>query len=261
MSRVGRLATCFVLSGVIVLSAGVASAQYSSKSRFGGEWRRANRKAEESRFFDWTRFTFEARFGPYWPAIDDEFEGSATPYADAFNPKPQFYFGAEVDWLFFRIPYLGVVGPGLGWGYTSVSTKARVTGTEEESGQDTSLWIMPMYLSAVLRADVLMREVNIPLVPYIKFGLGYGLWGSSSGQDTSVRDGLAGRGASLGTHLALGGMFSLSWLDSSGSESLRDATGLRSIYAFGEWMRSDLGGGSQMRIGTTTAIFGLAAQR
>ncbi|EYF03119.1 MXAN_2562 family outer membrane beta-barrel protein [Chondromyces apiculatus] len=253
-----RLAASGLLVGAALLLTGTASAQ---KSRFGGEWRRSNRVESDDAFFSYSRFAFEARFGLYSPHIDDEFEGAATPYADVFNTNPQFYVGLEIDWLPFRIPYLGVLGPTVGWGYTWASAVAQIAGGGGPSSQDTSLWIMPMHASAVLRVDALMREVDIPIVPYAKFGFGWGLWSASSGDSSASFDGVVGRGTSLGTHLALGGMFSLNWLDSGGSHALEDATGLRAIYLFGEWMRTDLGGGSQMNIGTSTGVFGLAAQR
>ena len=262
MSRRARLALSAVLAAATLLAAGSAAAQ-TGLGRYGSnDWRRANRPTEDAdRLFSPGRFAFEVRFGPYTPQIDDEFDGAATPYEDVFNPNPQFYVGLEIDWLPIRIPYLGVVGPGVGWGYTSASAKAKISGEDTESGQDTSLWIMPMYLSAVLRVDVLQREVNIPIVPYAKLGVGWGLWSASSGEDTAQVGDVTARGSSLGAHLALGGMLSLTWLDPRSTGNLRDSTGLSAIYLFGEWMNASLGGGSQMRVGTSTWVLGLAAQR
>lgn len=265
-----RLAAGALLGAALLLAAGTASAQ-RPVGAVGSDWRRANRADDEDRFFNPGRFAFEARFGPYYPRIDDEFDGAATPYATVFNENPQFYFGFEIDWLPFRIPYVGVVGPGVGWGYTWASTKAKLSDQPDvESGQDTSLWIMPLHLSAVLRVDALMRETGIPIVPYGKLGLGWGLWSTGRGEETSQVDGgdpttgaddVLGRGSSLGLHVALGGMLSLTWLDPRSSGSLRDSTGLSSVYLFGEWMNMALGGGSQMRVGTSTWVLGLAAQR
>jgi hypothetical protein len=76
-------------------------------------------------------------------------------------------------------------------------------------------------------------------------------------------DNTLGRGTSYGIHMALGVMFSLSWLDQRASSSLDESTGLRSIYIFGEWMNADLdglGGKPQMHVGTSTWVLGLAAQ-
>jgi hypothetical protein len=262
MSRRGHLAIGALLACAALAASTAASAQ-SSLGRYSGDWRRAGRPVDEDRMFTLKRFAFEARFGPYYPEIDEEFGGAATPYADVFNDNPQFYFGFEIDWLPFRIPFVGVIGPGLGWGYTWASTKAKIAGTNRESGQDTSLWIMPMHLSAVLRADGLMRETGIPIVPYGKLGLGWGLWSAAAGEDTSQIGDTLGRGTSYGIHLALGLMLSLSWMDPRASSSLDESTGLRSIYIFGEWMNANLdglGGKPQMHVGTSTWVLGIAAQ-
>lgn len=261
MSRRARLTAGALLGAALLLAAGAASAQRPIGT-VGSDWRRTNRPDDEDRFFNPGRFAFELRFGPYYPRIDDEFDGAATPYETVFNENPQFYFGFEIDWLAFRIPYVGAVGPGLGWGYTWASTKAMLSDKPGvESGQDTSLWIMPLHLSAVLRVDALMRETGIPVVPYGKLGLGWGLWSAARGEDTAQVGDVLGRGSSLGLHTALGGMLSLTWLDPHSTASLRDSTGLSSIYLFGEWMNMALGGGSQMRVGTSTWVLGLAAQR
>jgi hypothetical protein len=212
----------------------------------------------------------ELRFGPYWPQVDDEPGLSGTPFADAFGTDPQFYFGLEADWVPLRIPYLGALGPGFGWGYTWASGKARVSGCEGStescaSSDDTSLSIHPMHASLVLRADELMRRTGIPLVPYAKGGFGFGYWVASSTTGTSevVESGatISGEGVSMGTHLALGGMFSLGWLDGSSEAMLRDGSGLGHAYLFGEWMNASLGtvGEGGMRIGSSTFVTGLAA--
>lgn len=257
MSRAGRLAACALLGAAALLATGAASAQ-SSLGRFQGDWRRANRERSDDDIFTLKRFTFELRFGPYYPQIDDEFEGQATPYADVFNTNPQFYFGVELDWLPIRVPYVGVLGPGVGWGYTWASTKAKIAGRNQESEQDTSLWIMPMHASAVLRVDALVRELGVPVVPYGKLGVGWGLWSAGRGEDTSEVGDTIGKGSSVGTHLALGGMFSLSWLDRRSTGSLNDSTGIQRLYLFGEWMNASLGSGDQMRVGTSTWVLGLA---
>lgn len=258
MSRISRLAAAALLGCAAWLATGAAAAQSSSMSRFQGDWRRANRDKPDDALFTPGRFTFEVGFGPYYPQIDDEFGGAATPYADVFNTNPQFYVGLELDWLPFRIPYLGVLGPGLGWGYTWASATAKVADTGADSAQETSLWIMPMHASAVLRVDVLMREAGVPFVPFAKVGFGMGLWSAGRGEDTSEVDGTTGKGSSFGTHLALGGMFSLSWLDRRSTGSLNDSTGIERLYIYGEWMNASLGSGDQMRVGTSTWVLGLA---
>ena len=247
-------------------------------------WRQKDRtsaRAEKSHSI--STFAFELRFGPYSPEADEEFNGSAFPYAQTFaegeeddpggiEDDPQFYFGVEIDWFPVRIPYVGLIGPGFGWGHTTTSANATVdwAGTSEDgkpSDVETSFTIMPMHVSAVLRIDEIMRRTVIPVVPYAKFGLAMAHWDMSEDGDTGevLRNGelTPTRGVSFGTHLALGGAIGLSWLGGRSNASLEDTTGIRNAFVFGEWMYANIDGiGStpQLHAGTSTWVLGLAFQ-
>jgi hypothetical protein len=252
-------AVACLAGGAALLAASVAGAQSSHAS---SDWRQHDRSRilREERYASPQSFAFELRFGPYSPAVDDEFSG-AGPYKRTFGDGQEFYFGVEVDWLPLRIPYVGAIGPGLGWGYTSASAKAFVAGSSARAeAEETSLTIMPMHLSAVLRADELMRRTGVPIVPYAKAGLGMGLWTTSSGPGVPKPDGVRGEGITWGTHLALGGMLALNWLDRRSASQLDETTGINHTYLFGEWMLANLDGiGSrpQMHVGTSTWVLGL----
>jgi hypothetical protein len=217
-------------------------------------------------------FAFELRFGPYSPEVD-ETPGSSGAYKTFFGDSAQFYFGMEFDYLPFRIPFVGVIGAGFGWGYTTTSANAKLAAdTSKDAGEETSLTIMPMHLSLVLRADELMRRTSVPIVPYAKFGYGLGWWRASDGNGTSVRtdpvtgakltgDADTGLGTTSGIHLALGGMLALNFLDPRAIARLDESTGVNHIYVFGEWMNArltGLGSRPQMHVGTSTVIVGLA---
>lgn len=233
------------------------------------DWRRTSRPPPPH---PPAQFAFEMRFGPYWPQVDDEFASSPGPYEAVFDNDPQFYFGLEADWMPLRIPHVGMLGLGFGWGFTSASTTARVSGCqtpelgpgEEDpclSGDETSLSIMPMHLSAVLRADGIMRDTEIPLVPYGKIGLGLATWSASQTSGTSVYEGVEGSDTTWGIHTALGVMMSLNWIEPRAASRLHETGGIAHAYIFGEWMNSMLNGlGSrpQMRVGTSTVVGGLA---
>jgi hypothetical protein len=217
-------------------------------------WRRRIRDTEESqgsKFVDSDHFFFEIRFGPYWPEVDQDFGGDG-PYTEFFGDGPKFYFGLEVDYLPIYIPYVVSLGPGFGWGFTKASGSARLR--EDGSavdGVDTNLTIFPMHLSAVARFDGPLREMDIPLVPYVKAGLGFGVWRSGGGEQD-------GSGNSGGLHLAVGGSIALNAFDPQTAMAMQADTGIRFAHVWGEWMWANLDSG--LNIGTSTAIFGIGLE-
>jgi hypothetical protein len=268
MRRLSRLIAP-LFAGSALLVAGAASAQPRIPAN---DWRQKDRPLGRERYESPESFAVELRFGPYYPEVDEELAdkpGSPTPYKDVFGDSAQVYFGLEFDWLPLRIPYVGLFGPGLGWGYTRTSAPAMkkdtcqpgVPGTCVESSQDTAFTVLPMHLSAVLRADYLMRQTGIPIVPYGKLGIGFATWSVSTANGISDADDVQGRGITWGIHMALGGMLSLGWLDPRYAAALDENTGVNHVYVFGEWMNAQLDGlGSkpQMHVGTSTWVLGLA---
>ncbi len=237
---------------------------WEPRSISDNDWRRSSKRSkvgeEDDDWLDPGHFVFELRFGPYSPEVDEEFDG-ATPYADTFGDDARFYFGLELDWLPLHVPYVGSLGLGFGWGYTSSSGAATVESTGEEAGSETSLDIHPMHLSGVLRLDGLLRRLRIPIVPYVKLGLGFGLWAASGPNGTSEVDGVTGEGTSLGLHTAIGGAIALNAFDASAAVAMREETGIRYAYLYGEWMGANLDGigdTPQMHVGTSTVVLGLA---
>ncbi|MCL2823473.1 MAG: MXAN_2562 family outer membrane beta-barrel protein [Polyangiaceae bacterium] len=209
-------------------------------------------------------WALEFRLGPYSPKIDDEFGGSG-PYEEVFGGGRRWFVGLEVDYQALRIPYIGTLGPGFGVSYTKMSANAKLAGQDEDSAETTSLWIMPMYVAAVLRVDVFADKLGIPLVPYVKGGLGYALWKASNGLGTSVYgegdDEVVGKGRTYGWHFAPGLMLQLDVFDQHAARQLDNSVGVNHSYFFLEWMMSGLdgfGADDQMRVGTTTWVMGLA---
>jgi hypothetical protein len=204
----------------------------------------------------------ELRFGRYVPNVDDGL--AERPYERIFGSSNRYYVGFEADWQMLRIPYFGTLGPGFGIGFTRSSGSAIIESTGERSDQPTSLSILPMYLVAVARVDVLAQELSIPIVPYAKLGLGYALWWTKSGDKTpeAPSDGRKGRGRSLGPQFALGVMLQLDWLDRDDVLSADASIGMNHSYLFAEWYRSELDGfgGDQLDAGTDTWMVGIAAE-
>ncbi len=245
-------------------ASGEAGGDWEPRTIDDTDWRRSStrpgRDDGESDWLDPTHFLFELRFGPYSPEVDEEFDG-ATSYADIFGDDARFYFGLELDWLPLHIPYVGSLGAAFGWGYTSSSGAAVVESTGAEAGSETSLSIHPMHVSGVLRLDGLLRRYRVPIVPYVKLGLGFGVWTASGPNGTSEVDGVSGEGTSLGLHTAIGGAIALNAFDASAAVAMREETGIRYAYLYGEWMGANLDGigdTPQMHVGTSTVVLGLA---
>lgn len=224
-------------------------------------WHRRSEKRYESP----QSWAFEVRFGPYKPNIDDEFGGTG-PYQQVFGDATRWYLGIELDYQAIRIPHFGTIGPGVSWGYTRSKALALRADNGEPSAEETSLWIMPMYAIGVVRVDVLANEVGVPLVPYLKAGLGYALWKTSDGSGTSdypTTDGgtVEGKGRSYGWHFAPGIMLQLDPFDRHAARQLDNSVGVNHSYVFLEWMRNELdgfGSDDHLRVGTSTWMAGLA---
>jgi hypothetical protein len=209
-------------------------------------------------------FAFEVRFSPFTPDVDsDPALHGAAPYATSFGMNARLLFAAEFDWQAARIPHVGTIGPGVGLGYVSADRPAALAPPQMgASGETTSLGIFPVYAVVVLRADVLWREVGIPVVPYAKLGLGIAYWRASNTLGTSHFQGVSGLGSSAGSQLALGVGFNLNVFDEYAARNFDQAAGVNNTYFFGEWSRSDFNGlwfqQDPLRVGGTYWTFGLA---
>jgi len=220
--------------------------------------------ARRSRFASPQHFALEIRFSPYVPQIDEEPGLRLKPYETTFGTMPRLMFAGELDWQAFRIPHLGTIGPGLGFGYTNMSETAKLIRDGSPSGDETSLDIWQSYAVAVLRADVLWRDYGVPFVPYAKGGLGLGLWraGTTGGTaEAKVGDGtVSGKGYSFGTHFALGMALALDFIDRGASVNIDQAVGINNTYFYFEYYFSGLNGIGQsnaLRVGANTWAMGL----
>lgn len=257
--RTSLLVTALVTSTVLssVAAAQESLSEYSYTAR--------DRKHRESP----QNVAIELRVGRYVPNVDSEFAdappGPGRPYEYMFGNSNRYSIGFEVDYQALRIPYLGTLGPGIGFAYTKSSASAFLTDSNDidRGSEPTSLTIFPMYLVGVLRADVIARETPVPLVPYLKLGVGYALWTVSAGEDTANVNGVVGRGASYGPQFALGGMFLLDSIDRASANELDANFGVNNSYLFVEWFVSHLDGfnaGDQLQVGTNTWVLGLALE-
>jgi hypothetical protein len=245
-------------AAAVLLGPGLASAQGVDEfGAYGGLEAQGAYESPQS-------FAFELRIGPYLPNVDREFGSGAGPFEQTFGTDNRYLFGIEIDWQALRIPSLGTLGPGFGWGYTQASAEAFIADEyPARSSEETNLNVMPVYAVGVLRVDVLARDTPVPLVPYGKLGLGAALWWATGPERLSRDDqGVVGEGLSYGWQFALGGMLLLDSLDESSAVEMDNATGVNNSYFFMEWYYSDLGcfGGDCMQVGTNTWMLGLALE-
>jgi hypothetical protein len=263
MSR-HTILTAAGLFAALTLGASGAQAQAELDTR---DYRRVDRPRHESP----QNFAVELRLGPYLPNVDDEFHGASHPYADVFGTSPGVLIGGEFDWQALRIPFVGTLGPGAAIGYTNRSTIANVSSTTGglgtvPSGEHTSLTVIPMHLGAVLRIDVLAREVDIPIVPYGKAAMGFALWSTGTDSGTSTHNNITGAGRSWGTLFALGAALQLDWLDRATALGFDEEIGVNHSYIFIEWDWNNLGTltsidkPNQLHVGSNNWVAGLALE-
>jgi hypothetical protein len=215
-------------------------------------------------------FAFELRFSPFTPAVDsDPALHGATPFAQTLGNFPRVMFQGEFDWQALRIPHVGTLGPGIGIGYTKMSGDAQFVQPHGpdgilNSGETTSLTIFPFYAVAVLRADVVWRELHVPLVPYAKLGFAYSVWRASNSVGTSNYGGNIGVGGSMGTELGVGLAFNLNTFDEYAAKNFDEGVGVNNTYAFAEYTRADLDGlgiqSDPLRVGGASWTFGLTVE-
>ena len=261
------------------------------------DWRQPDRHDALIRASKPANFTIEARFGPFLPNIDayvpvPKSGIPATPFADVFgldcsasparytgSVKPSFLGGLEVDYTPLRIPYVGAIGVGVGWSYSSFSNQALITNSKplQCSGENTTLTIMPMHASIVLRADELMRRTGVPIVPYGKLGVGVAWWRSANDLGTEKVCGTppsaltpcsggadqtaiaSGTGLTPGLHFALGAALALNFLEPQSAARLDQTTGVHHAYLFGEYYNDTVAlVQNVMHVGAQSWVGGLA---
>lgn len=147
----------------------------------------------------------------YTPDLDGESGLSGSPYADIFGKDRMWVFEAEFDYEIVDLG--GPLGVGFSAGFGWVSGKGIYADSGEESPDETTLRTFPMRLMAVYRFQLLDRQ-GIPLIPFVKAGLGYTFWWSKgSDGKISKADDVKARGGKWGYNLGVGLALSLNFID------------------------------------------------
>lgn len=192
------------------------------------------------------------RFGPYRPRVAANASDPARTWFDSyFNEGLRggvFGHGPVLKQLeleYYFTNSFGRIGAGFSIGHWDLSARARRCFENEDNGSGgtrkryvdcgsnpqlvqngqtepgttpTSLVVLPLSLSAVYRADQLMKGYDIPLMPYVKAGFDMGVWWVRAGNQTATGHDLDGNegaaeGLSWGYHFTFGVAFNLNWLD------------------------------------------------
>ena len=192
-----------------------------------------DRSIESSEYFAWEL----VRVGLHPPAINgDAFDRF---FGDDLGPM----ISTEFDVLPFRIPYVGRIGIGVGFGwaefsgYTCVAPDC-ITQTDEE----TSLRLLPLSTLAVLRIDVLAREFNVPLLVTGKIGLDSIFFRLDTGLVTTTEN------VSLGLRWAVQAAFELDVINRRAARALDQEWSINHSFLFFELYGSSAN--SQLPVGT-----------
>jgi hypothetical protein len=189
-------------------------------------------------------FTFELRVGSYQPEFGPAFEATI---AGDLGP----FLGAELDVHIVRIPYVGpiAIGVGFAWGEWTGPARADTTTPTTANVGSTGLSLVDLSALAVLRVDVLARQLDVPLVLSGKIGLDVGYSQAGSGGMTRLE------GWSLGLRWAAQVALELDFLEPRAARRLDDEWGINHSEIFFELFGSTMGqwAGDQMPVGTSLA--------
>jgi hypothetical protein len=187
-------------------------------------------------------FTLELALGTYRPDLGNAF---STTFGGDLGP----YLHAELDVHLFRIPYVGpiAIGGSFGWAeWDGAATAATSTGTNVGS---TGLSLVNLSFVAVLRVDVLARELDFPLVLSGKIGPDFGYWQTGAGGVTQAD------GWSIGLRWAAQIALELDFLEPRAARRLDDEWGINHTLITFELFGSTMGqwAGNQLPMGTGLA--------
>jgi hypothetical protein len=212
-------------------------------------------------------WTFEIKVGPYYPDVDDSPGVSGTkPFEQTFRTRKVAMTQMELD-RFFLYPG-GQLGVALGVGYYQRTTNAfaQVNGEPDFTGDrapadKTAFHLMPLSLGAVYRFTTLADRTMVPIVPYAKLGLEYGLWWiSKTNGIASVKDKGDATGGSLGWNAALGLSVRMDAFDPGAARNMQMEMGVEHVGFFAELSYADVdgfGAAHKMSVGDTTWSAGI----
>ncbi len=229
------------------------------------------------------RFALELKFGPYIPDVDRYWTGDGPgPYMRVFGetdatgaateaPQQGLLSAVAFEWQFLKLG--GPVLLGVQLGYFRDSANALLSdsqdvqdgGSVRSEADKTRFNVIPLALQFGYRFELAADRIHVPIVPYFKAGLAYGLWWTGDGNNKiSVNQaGVKGRGGTWGWQVNTGAMLRLDAFDTNNAIELDRITKINHAYVFGELQITqldDYGKERGVSVGDTTWMLGLAIE-
>ncbi len=222
-----------LLAGSALLTAAPGDAQYSD------ELSARNRRASSE------RFNFEFKVGTYRPDARSVDGGNAFRQFFGNDRGPMLQL--ELDVWAVRIPYVGLVGAGLSWGWARYkrglcSPTAGCDAPRLTENGEAKLW--PVAAMGVLRIDALARELDVPVIFTGKLGVDvifYDIDGGANG----------GNSQSIGMRWAVQIALELDFINRARARSLDEEWGINHTSIFLELFGSTAD--SNVDVGTSIA--------
>ncbi|MEO8841063.1 MAG: MXAN_2562 family outer membrane beta-barrel protein [Kofleriaceae bacterium] len=211
------------------------------------------------------------RVGPYTPAIDSQ---SATRNSAGQGPYEAMYGGYQIlpmlDVDRFLWTGFGELGVGLSIGYMGKTAHAYTMGSDPNSptrerspGDETSFKLVPLQLTATYRLTYLDDEYGIPIVPYVRGGLGYYIWWATAPDGSFSTDPMDANNRALGATAGLVGSVGIAVraerIDAQAAQSMHES-GLEHAGFYGEinagWI-TGFGKDTKLDVGGTTWFAGV----
>ena len=226
--------------------------------------------------------------GPYAPLVSSSNEEQRDHY--------DLYYGDSSEYIFGNRPILttleftnyiwngsGMLGITTGFGLWTIAGSARrclappteEDATEElfsdcvpgdmsnsvEGSTETQFKIAPLHLGLTYRSNHLHQQFGIPVDFYVKGGLDYYLWSSTTGGQTALipteeGESEEGSGGTPGYHLGAGIAFNLDWIDPQRPSYSQSGYQLAGSYLFMEVNKISVDGfGDESRLDMSSTHF------
>lgn len=290
MNRIGLLALASLAPSLVALAPSVARAE--TVPLIGVTGGTVDVEPQQS-YRSSQHFAFELKMGQYSPDIDSTPGLTGKPFSELWQnqfgssvgqrPAGKLLTTLEFDWQIWH--GFGSIGLAASVGLMSTSTHSfqyNADGTPcsvpscTRSADSTTLNVLPFALEAVYRFDVLALKWRIPVVPYLKGGIGYYLWfiqNGGGGLSQSLPPPSGGKPATTanGSDQGIGGTFGLvahpglalmlDLLDPTAARAMDTELGINHSYLFIElhyaWI-TGFGNSSRMVLSDVDYNIGLA---